>query len=166
MKKTCTVCGETKPLEMFNKHSKCRLGRHSKCKVCRAKSNHDLYMNSPTYRASKNLSDKELRAYDRFRNYRITDEQYEQLFQSQNGCCAICGEEKRLVIDHDHDTRRIRGLLCQRCNTGLGKLGDSLEKLMRAVDYLKKGPASGLETSLARRSRRVRLPDGPPVLPS
>lgn len=54
--------------------------------------------------------------------------------------CDCCGLEysKRLVTDHEHGTTKIRGLLCQSCNTGIGKLGDNLEGLLKAVDYLKR----------------------------
>ncbi|MCJ7828710.1 MAG: endonuclease VII domain-containing protein [Dehalococcoidia bacterium] len=67
------------------------------------------------------------------RKFNITIEQYEQMFESQNGCCAICGkleviENKygiiRLAVDHDHKTDKIRGLLCVRCNVKLGILED------------------------------------------
>lgn len=54
--------------------------------------------------------------------------------------CDCCGLEssKRLVTDHEHGTTKIRGLLCQSCNTGIGKLGDDLEGLQKAVAYFKK----------------------------
>jgi hypothetical protein len=57
------------------------------------------------------------------------------------GCCGTINEPTRRGwhIDHDHHTGRIRGLLCLRCNTGIGKLGDSIEGVMRAVAYLKNG---------------------------
>jgi hypothetical protein len=61
---------------------------------------------------------------------------YVELFEKQNGLCAICQQEKPLVPDHKHGTTEIRGLLCSSCNTGLGKLGDSIEGLQRALDYL------------------------------
>lgn len=56
------------------------------------------------------------------------------------GRCGICGKEPRsgFVIDHDHKTGRVRGLLCQRCNSGLGSLGDSIEGLKAAIAYLER----------------------------
>lgn len=66
------------------------------------------------------------------------------ILDSQNGGCAICGgpsgRKGRFDIDHDHTTGKFRGLLCHRCNKGLGLLGDSLENARRAVDYLSKPP--------------------------
>lgn len=50
--------------------------------------------------------------------------------------CAICGGTSRLVVDHDHQTNRIRGVLCTKCNVSLGNFGDDLAGLMRAVAYL------------------------------
>ena len=59
--------------------------------------------------------------------------------------CAICGDlpagssyQNGLVLDHDHDTGKIRGALCGRCNKGLGLLGDNLASLRLAVEYLEK----------------------------
>lgn len=70
--------------------------------------------------------------------YGITVDQYDQIFKNQNGACAICKKvsDKRLVVDHDHVTLEIRGLLCGNCNTALGLLGDDIEALQAAIDYL------------------------------
>jgi hypothetical protein len=71
--------------------------------------------------------------------YGITPEEYDELLVSQNGVCAICGEEcstgRRLSVDHDHETGRVRGLLCSKCNYGIGHL-KTVENLERAIDYL------------------------------
>lgn len=54
--------------------------------------------------------------------------------------CEICGLVKPLVMDHDHESGNFRGWLCTPCNTGLGKLGDSIAGLQRAIEYLKPLP--------------------------
>jgi hypothetical protein len=54
------------------------------------------------------------------------------------GACEICQKECKLCLDHDHATGRIRGWLCFKCNTALGKLGDTVAGLERAIAYLKK----------------------------
>jgi hypothetical protein len=75
----------------------------------------------------------------RFQKYGITIVEYQDMWFAQKGCCGICGDfypGVRMGIDHDHDTGDIRGLLCTKCNTGLGKLGDDEEGLYRALDYL------------------------------
>ena len=71
--------------------------------------------------------------------YNITPEQHQQLYVDQNGCCALCDESvayDKICVDHNHKTGKIRGLLCHRCNHGLGCLGDNIEGLRRAVKYL------------------------------
>jgi hypothetical protein len=74
------------------------------------------------------------------------------MLAKQNGVCAICGkrpEDDRLghglAVDHDHVTGVNRGLLCRDCNIGIGKLGDSISGLMRAVRYLETRSDQGTE---------------------
>ena len=71
--------------------------------------------------------------------------EYTELCIEQNGQCAICqqpetemrnGRIKALAVDHDHISGKIRGLLCSSCNTGIGKLKDSVELLQSAIRYL------------------------------
>lgn len=82
--------------------------------------------------------------YDLMKHYGITPKQRQEMFNRQNGCCAICGKhesefQKRLHVDHVHDeTKLIRGLLCTRCNPGLGYFEDAIELLKAAIIYLEK----------------------------
>lgn len=73
-------------------------------------------------------------------NYGLTPDQYQAMWDEQQGDCAICGDsmegEARCHIDHNHTTGLARGLLCSRCNPGLGHFRDDPELLARAVDYL------------------------------
>jgi hypothetical protein len=82
----------------------------------------------------------------RQKKYGITPEQFHSLILKQNNCCAICGKPetikwrgkiKKLAIDHNHDTGKIRGLLCHFCNVGIGQFRDSLPLLQKAMDYIK-----------------------------
>ncbi len=73
----------------------------------------------------------------------ITLVEYNQMFEEQQGCCAICGkhqasEKRALAVDHDHETGRIRGLLCSGCNQGIGHLKDDITILRKAIAYLEK----------------------------
>lgn len=71
--------------------------------------------------------------------YGITPEEYQKLVDEQNGVCKICSgtdSGRPLSVDHCHKTKRIRGLLCTRCNLGLGYFKDEPERLRRAAEYL------------------------------
>ena len=79
------------------------------------------------------------------RRYNMTVEDYNILFASQNNCCAICGTDSPemkmyrgngWVVDHDHDTGQVRGILCCRCNLLLGRAKDSISILENAINYL------------------------------
>lgn len=70
--------------------------------------------------------------------YGITREEWDALFEAQGGRCAICGMEKKLHVDHCHETGKVRGLLCIGCNTSLGKLHNNPELLRKAARYLEK----------------------------
>ena len=77
------------------------------------------------------------------RQYGITLAEYEQMLRDQDNKCAICGNEdevegRRLAIDHCHDSGNVRGLLCGKCNRGLGLFYDNQELLGNAISYLTK----------------------------
>jgi hypothetical protein len=73
--------------------------------------------------------------------YGLTEEQYQELWNRQNGLCAICRKPEetteRLHLDHDHETKRVRGLLCGKCNRGLGMFDDAEVLLQKAIEYLR-----------------------------
>lgn len=74
----------------------------------------------------------------------MTLETYQSLLEAQGHVCAICGRQnrgKRLVVDHDHATGRIRGLLCTCCNLTLGRMNDDPQRLRAAAAYLEKSVA-------------------------
>lgn len=81
----------------------------------------------------------ETEARRRLRVYGLSKTDYEALRQAQKGRCKICGQKpKQLVVDHCHETRRVRGLLCNRCNVLLGMSGDNIDILKSAIKYLRK----------------------------
>ena len=107
------------------------------------------------------LSDAQRRERDRQskfkQRYGITWGEYLRMFKSRDGKCDICGKKCKkaggrgrktsgshsgvIHVDHCHETGKVRGMLCGPCNQGLGKLGDNIAGLERALDYLKKkGP--------------------------
>ena len=79
------------------------------------------------------------------REYGITLNEYHSIIKEQGGGCYICGRKKepdgrRLSIDHDHDTNKVRGVLCYSCNKGLGLFYDNINSLEKAILYLKNPP--------------------------
>ena len=123
--------------------------KHYSCAQCRRESDKRHKNNNPT---------QNLNSYKRYiyvgvgKKIKISKEDYEKMLVSQNGVCAICKKEetsihpfkkhgsiiKRLAVDHCHKTGKIRGLLCERHNKGLGFFQDSIEILEAAILYLKK----------------------------
>jgi hypothetical protein len=71
-------------------------------------------------------------------SYRLTPQEYQKLVDNQNGQCAICKEITKLVVDHNHISGEIRGLLCHLCNTGLGLFKDDSNRLKGAIKYMAK----------------------------
>jgi hypothetical protein len=70
----------------------------------------------------------------------LSREEYSALLEKQGGACALCGKPKppqrRLLVDHCHETGKVRGLLCIGCNTAIGQLGDNVAGLTKAIEYL------------------------------
>lgn len=157
--KRCTVCGEEKPLDQFNRGSG-RDGRGSYCKPCAAEYARTNYhanrdqrraakaaaraANPAKYRAAnaawKAKNPEKVRDLD-LRRYGIDSAEYDALLDRQGGGCAGCGggpvgRRKHLDVDHDHSTGKVRGLLCSPCNMLLGKAQDDSLRLRRLADYL------------------------------
>jgi hypothetical protein len=129
----CGSCHDEKPLSEFHVGNSGRRGSGRWCKPCR----HTEYI---AFRSANYASvrDKELRKL-----YGIGLSDYERMLSEQGGRCAICqtdkpggGRSNNFHVDHDHETGRVRGLLCHGCNTGIGNLGDSSATLYRAMKYL------------------------------
>jgi len=77
----------------------------------------------------------------RLKKYGLTVEAFDALLAQQLGICACCGTAtpgNRWHVDHDHATGAVRGIICGKCNTGLGLLGDTVEGVERALRYLKR----------------------------
>jgi hypothetical protein len=75
--------------------------------------------------------------------HHMTLEEYNQMFEDQKGCCAICGKHQSelkhtLHVDHNHETGLIRALLCKKCNSLIGYADEDINILKNAIEYLKK----------------------------
>lgn len=68
----------------------------------------------------------------------MTEREYQRRVKEQNGRCLICKRQpsKRFCVDHCHETNQVRGLLCRKCNLGLGHFDDSIWLLRKAIKYL------------------------------
>jgi Recombination endonuclease VII len=81
------------------------------------------------------------------RRFGLNPEQYDDLVSRRNGGCWICGSDVCLCVDHCHQTdgkvESIRGILCRKCNTAIGLLGDNAEGLWKALDYLVRFETTG-----------------------
>ena len=124
--KQCSTCREVKFISCFHFNAKGKYGRCFPCRSCRKK------QYKPPARKAVHRKNIKVR-------YGLSLEQYEQLVNSQSGCCGICKERMEPVcVDHCHDTGKVRGLLCRNCNSALGKFKDSPETLRSAADYIEK----------------------------
>ena len=130
--KQCTSkdgCGEFKPLSEFNKDKTCPGGYRNICRPCDNKTNAKWMEKNKDKRLDQQLQHK----------YNITLPYRNAQIEKQKGCCACCGKKcDKLVVDHDHTTGKFRGMLCHRCNTGLGQLGDDVPGLIRGLKYIVK----------------------------
>jgi hypothetical protein len=135
--KKCSKCSVTKPVEAF--YTDRRPGRQAKaeswCKACRCSGSQRYY------ERTRPAQLQYARNYWLQDQYGITTEEYNALFEEQRGLCKLCNNKergtRRLSVDHDHATGRVRGLLCVRCNSALGTLGDNVEGLERALAYVR-----------------------------
>lgn len=147
--KQCNKCGIEKPIEDFYKRS--RKGGPSyplpRCKPCAIEDGVEhRHANLKRHAvAAKKWRDEnpERNLNIRMRRYGIDAAIYRRLENEQNGVCAICKGPPNnkggwLAVDHDHKTGRVRALLCNGCNSGLGLFGDDPAMLERAITYLKK----------------------------
>lgn len=152
--RACKTCGKLQALDRHgvedrSRCSKCSRGfrpdahgtsleykRGCKCEGCRT-----AY--SAENKTIRKTNGGKRRAYERRRTYGIdlSDDQVHVMLKTQNNSCAICKisleyPSKKTHLDHDHETKRIRGLLCFGCNRGLGSFKDDIELLQAAMRYL------------------------------
>ncbi|MEU4346463.1 endonuclease VII domain-containing protein [Streptomyces sp. NPDC023838] len=113
--KLCRQCGEVKPHSEWHRNSTASDGLSTRCKACRKVQG---------------------RAGHLKRQYRITEDDRDQMIADQMGLCVICLSAPAVHVDHCHTTGRVRGVLCFNCNSAIGKLGDDPDTVRRAAAYL------------------------------
>jgi hypothetical protein len=161
--KRCSKCGQSKAVTEYYAAKGTRDGLRGECKACFAARAKRWYSanrehaiarvkqwqldNPERVKATRRVIRERRKDIDRDlhlqRKFGIGTAEYEALLEAQGGVCAICGRPPRkgssLHVDHDHDTGLVRGLLCFRCNGGLGQFAESPQRLMDAAEYLEGG---------------------------
>lgn len=125
-KKTCSCCKIEKSITEFYNDKKAKDGLTSQCKTCRI----------PYSRGHRK------KQYNLATRYGMSLKEYNDLCIKQNKKCVICDDEcSDLVVDHNHITGKVRGLLCKKCNLFLGVINDNPEKVRNIVaniiEYIK-----------------------------
>ncbi|MFE2230232.1 endonuclease VII domain-containing protein [Streptomyces kronopolitis] len=113
--KLCRTCGEIKPHGEWHRNATASDGLSTRCKACRAVQGRASHLK---------------------RHYGLTVAERDTMLKEQFGICPICLEPGPKHVDHDHDTGKVRGVLCFNCNSALGKLRDDPDAMRRAIAYL------------------------------
>lgn len=124
--KICSFCKIELDVSNFSKRLRSKDGLRNRCKKCDRTAEKTYRNKNPSQRYFNSIRQK----------HNLTKEDYEKLLKKQNYKCAICQEYEKLVVDHCHTNLKVRGLLCQKCNSGLGMFKDNLESLKNAIKYL------------------------------
>ena len=157
--KTCRLCLVVKPLHLFAKRTASTDGTDYRCLECHSTATAEYRARNPekvrdTHRRFMERNRTSIlerrRDTDRDRTFGLTTGEFDKLLKSQSGVCAICGlpETRKsirldgttqpLCVDHDHRTGRVRGLLCSKCNCGIGYFNDDPNLTVAATAYLKR----------------------------
>jgi hypothetical protein len=126
--KLCGKCGTM--TSNYGVNSRAKDGLRSQCRTCDSRE-------KKAHRAANQSLHREHKLKNR---YGMTLEDYDNMLLAQGGACAMCPtipQERKLFVDHNHDTGEVRALLCLPCNTMLGMAGDSVDRLQAGIDYLK-----------------------------
>lgn len=141
--KICNTCKKEKSIEEFHFTNKEKGIRRNKCNSCQAdyiqkyKSEQGERLKDKWRLASRKYLKGDKRRNKTLAKYGLKKEDYNKMFDEQEGRCKICNKELTLVVDHCHNTNKIRGLLCNGCNVGLGCFEDNIQLLENAIKYLK-----------------------------
>lgn len=143
----CGMCKAFKPDADFGRNASKLNGKQAYCKACCVASVTKSRHKDPTShrRSSKAWREKnpDRHADNNARwRYGVEHGTYARMLEEQDAKCAICGtrdpggKTKRFHIDHCHETKKVRGLLCTSCNNGIGRFDHDIERLRAAATYL------------------------------
>lgn len=143
--KLCSHCKIVKSTNLFGLNKSQKDGFSHRCKDCskklakqwrnkhpdRVKATHATWRSKNKDLVRRMNNDTKLKS-----RYGISRAEFLALYKKQAGRCGICSKETKLVVDHEHSSGKIRGLLCRSCNIGLGMFQDSLFAIRCAADYV------------------------------
>lgn len=131
MIKICSKCKLGRDESLFNKRRDSETGRNAACKFCTRKRFNNWRKSDPVKIRENNFKAR----------YGITTAEFEGILLKQSFLCAICrcpeDFDNSFCVDHSHHTGKVRGILCGKCNRGIGSLRDSYAILERAARYLR-----------------------------
>ena len=145
--KVCSICNTKKELNKFYKDKTKKDGVMSRCKECNKE-----YSNKTNIKQARKVAQKKQDmkrkgqrwGYHLSKTYGLSEEDYFKMYEDQQGCCLICKlpEDKhkhygKFVVDHDHSTGKVRGLLCNHCNVLIGHAKEDIRILENSIIYLK-----------------------------
>lgn len=150
LRKRCPKCKRRRPKVEFGPNRSAHDGLNSYCRPCARQVGTDYYRNNrerclSTQKRYHCNQPAQRKINDLKAKYGLTADQYDELVRSQGNACAVCGKRRPgessargwFHVDHDHQTGKVRGLLCCHCNWGLGNFGDSEDTLQKAIEYLR-----------------------------
>jgi len=132
--KYCYKCKQRIPVENFSKNSARWDGLHDCCIPCNREKSRQWRIDNPEAAKSSDLK----------KRYGITLDQKQQILLDQGSKCAICsvlepgGQYNEWCLDHDHNTKIVRAVICQACNLTLGNANESIDRLISCAKYLLK----------------------------
>ena len=159
--KKCSRCNKDKSSADYGNDKRNLDGKKSDCKECEAAKSREWRKANPekTIELGRKSAKKWLESHpneakvndkrQKLKQYNLTLEQFNALYEAQAGLCAICGlpekqlhyrshQVRLLSVDHNHATGKVRQLLCSRCNTTLGLIGEDTELLKEMISYIEK----------------------------
>jgi Recombination endonuclease VII len=122
----CSRCGLDKDPEDFPRNKNTRSGRHCYCKLC----------HNAQVRASVKKNHGGYRHYRLKHKYGIGAADVDRMIAEQGGMCPICRKRPAVHVDHDHRTGKVRAIVCEMCNGGLGQFKDSPQFIRNAIAYI------------------------------
>jgi hypothetical protein len=158
--RTCGKCARTKCRRDFGPRRLSSDGLDTICRECIAKYKRDTWASMPQHKRTAILQSEsqrkmaagpardarlaQKRAVKLRYKYGIEPDDFQHMADAQRVACAICKtvppptDRVQLVVDHDHDSDVVRGLLCWKCNAGLGMFKEDVDVLLRAVEYIRR----------------------------